>query len=425
MVRSFGDPDLTPDNFSSFSKQEISADSKAHGIAQLEPIPPARSTSPVNLSAVIGAPAAQKIQTAGKIVFHTVGDTGGIHSPQFQFAVADAMAADVSNGAAFWYHLGDVVYYFGQDQYYFEQFYDPYRNYNAPIFAIPGNHDGVLFANETAKSLDAFIATFCTAQPGLNPDRQGAVRTTMDQPGVYFTLDAPFVKIIGLYSNTSEGGTEGVIADPTVGTAQLTFLQQQLALAKAERASGQGRALIIATHHPPFTASPSHVPSPTMLTQIDAACTAAGIQPDMHLSGHAHVYERYTRTVGGKQIPYVVAGVGGFYNLPGLKPPNRRPVPPAFPASGTDASGNPLRIEIYSDATFGFLRITVSSASITGEFVTVDTATGKTGSVDGFTVNLKTGTVSTGLAAKLAPKKKSAAPAKTAKTAKKSAVRKR
>jgi len=405
MARAFGDPDLTPDNFSSFSKQEISADSAAQGIVQLEPIPAVRSTTPVDLADVIGAPAAQKIQAGGKIVFHTVGDTGGIHNPQFQFAVADAMANDLANGAAFWYHLGDVVYYFGQDQYYFEQFYDPYRNYNAPIFAIPGNHDGALFANETAKSLDAFVANFCSVQPIHNPDSQGCVRTTMDQPGVYFTLNAPFVKFIGLYSNTSEGGTEGVIASPKIGNAQLTFLQQQLAAAKAERAQGQWRALIIATHHPPFTGSPQHVPSPGMLKQIDAACTAAGIQPDMHLSGHAHLYERYTRTVGGKQIPYVVAGVGGYYDLPGLKPANSRPVPPTTPASGTDASGNPLTLEIYNDTTFGFLRITVSPASITGEFVTVDAATGNTGVGDSFTVDLKANTVATGLNAKPVLKK--------------------
>ena len=79
------------------------------------------------------------------------------------------------------------------------------------------------------------------------------------------------------------------------------FLKKHLAAAKAERASGQGRALVIATHHPPFTGSPSHVPSPTMLKQIDEACTAAGIWPDLHLSGHAHLYERYTRTVGYRQ----------------------------------------------------------------------------------------------------------------------------
>src|ERR1700722_4204571 len=333
--RAFGDADLTPANFSSFSKQEISADTAAKGVEQLEPIPPPRSTTPMELSSVIGGDPVQKIQNAGKITLHTVGDTGGIHTPEFQCAVADAMAADLASGAAFWYHLGDVVYYFGQEQYYFEQFYDPYRDYNAPIFAIPGNHDGAVYKGETEKSLDAFIANFCTSQPTRTPDSQGAVRTTMDQPGVYFTLDAPFVKFIGLYSNTSEGGTEGVIANSKIGDAQLNFLKQQLAAAKAERDKGQGRALVIATHHPPFTGSPSHVPSPAMLKQIDQACGAAGIQPDLYLSAHAHLYERSTRRLGEKQIPYPVPEMGGYYIRPVWKP-GILPPPAQTPSSGTD-----------------------------------------------------------------------------------------
>jgi hypothetical protein len=254
--RAFGDPDLTPDDFSSFSKQEIDADTAAKGLEQLEPIPSVRSTTPMDLSSVIGANLVQKIESAGEITFHTVGDTGGIHSPEFQFAVADAMADDLASGASFWYHLGDVVYYFGQEQYYFAQFYDPYRNYNAPIFAIPGNHDGAVYKGETTKSLEAFIDNFCTSQPTRSPDSQGAVRTTMDQPGVYFTLNAPFVKFIGLYSNTSEGSTEGVIANSKVGEVQLNFLKQQLAAGKAERDNGQRRALIIATHTPHLQAVP-------------------------------------------------------------------------------------------------------------------------------------------------------------------------
>jgi hypothetical protein len=190
-----------------------------------------------------------------------------------------------------------------------------------------------------------------------------------------------------------------VISGPKVGDAQLLFLEQQLAAAKTERANGQARALIIATHHPPFTGSPSHVPSPSMLKQIDQACQTTGILPDMYLSGHAHLYERYTRTLGGRQIPYLVAGMGGYYDLPGLKPPNRRPTPPKTPASGTDASGNPLTLEVYNDDTFGFLRITASPASIEGTFVTVDPTSGKTGVGDSFTVDLQAGTVSTGISA--------------------------
>ena len=189
-----------------------------------------------------------------------------------------------------------------------------------------------------------------------------------------------------------------MISGPIVGDAQLLFLDQQLAAAKAERTSGQGRALIIATHHPPFTGSPSHVPSPTMLQQNDRACSAAGIQPDLFLSGHAHLYERYTRTVAGKQIPYLVAGMGGYYNLPGLKPPKMRPPSPATPASGTDAAGNPLRLDVYNDNTFGFLRMTVSATSITGEFISVDPASGKTATADSFTLDLGKYQVSNGIA---------------------------
>lgn len=392
-VRAFADPNLAPADFSSFSRQEIDADAEKRGLERLEPIPPVRSTEPMDLASVIGEASVEAIRQTGKIIFHTAGDSGGIIKPEFQFGVAEAMAADINNGPSFWYHLGDVVYYFGQDQYYFEQFYDPYRNYNAPIFAIPGNHDAVIFRGEKDKSLEAFRANFCTSQPEHNVDGQGTARTTMNQPGVFFTLTAPFVRFIGLYSNTGEGATQGVIANRKVGFAQLRFLEKQLAAAKAARDAGQEEALIIATHHPPFTGSPFHVPSPGMLEQIDAACATVGIWPDMHLSGHSHLYERYTRTMNRRQIPYIVAGMAGYYDLAGLRR-GWRPQPPKTPASGTDAGGNPLTIECYDDTHFGFMRFAISSTEIAGEFVAVDTATGKTTVRDAFTVDLRAGTLS-------------------------------
>jgi len=414
----FGDPSTTPSDFSSFSKQDIEADSSVRGLLQLEPIPPARTTDPLDLATILGGVTVAKITNAGTITFNIIGDSGGIHRPQFQQAVAGAMNREPkSQNASFCYHVGDVVYYFGQEQYYYEQFYDVYRNYNAPIFAIPGNHDGVVFSGEQAQSLDAFLNNFCTPSPEHNSDALGAVRTTMTQPGVYFTLNAPFVKFIGLYSNVSEHYQEGVIASPALGHAQLDFLNQQLAAAKAERVAGKGRALIIATHHPPFTASPDHVPSETMLTMIDKACETAGIWPDLHISGHAHLYERYTRTVKGRQIPYLVAGMSGFYNLAGLK---SGATPNAIkPAKGKDSAGNPLSLECYNDNTFGFLRMTVSPAAVTCQFITVATGSGKTGVLDPFSLDLKTGTVSSGLVAKpgkTSPKAKGATSKGTGKT---------
>jgi hypothetical protein len=103
----------------------------------LGPVPTARSIQAMNLADVLGAEAVTKIQNTDKrIVLHVMGDSGGVTSPQYQFAVADALAADQPNGISFLCHLGDLVYFFGEDGYYFQQFYDPYREYNGPILEL-------------------------------------------------------------------------------------------------------------------------------------------------------------------------------------------------------------------------------------------------------------------------------------------------
>jgi hypothetical protein len=399
----FANPQPTADDFDVFTKNDIMADSKLKGLAQLQPIPKPRIDPPVlSLSSILRPLDIQEITAANSISFHCVGDTGGIHSPDFQFAVADTMAAELQskrtyqNGRpAFFYHLGDVVYYLGQELYYYEQFYDPYRDYDAPILAIPGNHDAMVTPSLKQKTLEGFQQNFCTPKPVHNPDAQGHARTTVTQPGVYFTLDAPFVKIIGLYSNVSEGSTSGVLSGTKIGTAQIAFLQNQLQAAAKQRAAGNKFALLIAVHHPPFTGSAQHAPSPAVLKDIDDACKAAKIQPDMVMSGHAHLYERYTRVVSGNQIPFLVAGCGGFYNLSGLKP-GKHLAQPRTPITGQDPVGNKLTLETYNDTTFGYLLLTVSATQLTGKFMGVDT-TRKTIAPtlkDRFTLDLQHHTVS-------------------------------
>jgi len=306
----------------------------------------------------------------------------------------DAAATYANKRQAFFYHLGDVVYYCGQEQYYYDQFYDPYRDYDAPIFAIPGNHDGCVFTGGP-KTLAAFRENFCASEPAHNPDAQGVSRSTMTQPGVYFTLNAPFVKIIGLYSNVGEGATSGVISARTIGQAQLTFLQNELEAAAVQRAKtgASSFALVIATHHPPFTVSASHAPSPEMLKQIDAACEAAKIWPDMHWSGHSHLYERYTRTVAGRQIPYIVAGMGGYLNLVGLKKGAKgQAIKPV--TKGVDGSGNPVVVECYNNTTFGYMRINISATTATGEFMGVDEENHEAQILDSFELDLNAHKVS-------------------------------
>jgi hypothetical protein len=393
----FANPKPSPDNYDEFNPQDIAADSAIDTTPVTEVIPTPWKNPPVMaLDAVLGPDSVQQIQAAGKIVFHSVGDTGGVKEPSHQFAVADAMAADIgtkdySTGRpAFFYHLGDLVYYFGQERYYYDQFYDPYRDYAGPIFAIPGNHDGVLYQSEPVSySLEAFFNNFCAKAPTSDPAALGFARTTMTQPGVYWTLTAPFVTIIGLYSNTSE--TTGVIDDATTGSAQLQFLQSQLAAAAAQRAQAGSApfALVIAVHHPPFTISASHFPSPGMLAQIDAACSKAGIWPDLVLSGHSHLYERYTRVIkaDGRQIPYVVAGNGGYLNLTSVRT-GKNGVSPQPGIPGTDGKGNQLTLDLYNNTQFGFLRITINNQTILCESLGVNETTLATSLIDSFTVDL-------------------------------------
>ena len=108
-----------------------------------------------------------------------------------------------------------------------------------------------------------------------------------------------------------------------------------------------------------------------------------GLRCSRHSAGFASLRPRpsvrgYTRTVGGKQIPYLVARAGGYYD-PHLKPPNRRPPSPKIPRSGNDASGNPPGLEVYNDDTLGFLRLPVLPALVAGASVTLHPTSGKTG----------------------------------------------
>jgi len=403
----FANPQPSPDNYDEFDPQDVAADSnipKSETLDVTEAIPPPWKTPPVMaLSDVIGADAAQQIADSGQIVFHSAGDTGGIKEPSHQFAVADAMATDIGTGTyadgrpAFFYHLGDVVYYFGQERYYYDQFYDPYRDYAGPIFAIPGNHDGVLFDSEPVEfSLAPFYENFCSLEPTNDPAAKGFARTTMTQPGVYFTLNAPFLMIIGLYSNTGENA--GVINDATTGTTQIEYLRSQLAAAAAQRADANADpfALVITVHHPPFTISKSHFPSPEMLAQIDQACSAANTWPDIVLSGHAHLYERYTRTMAadGRQIPYVVSGNGGYLNLSDPRK-GKNGVNPQPGIPGNDGKGNELTLDVYNSSTYGFLRLTVNANSILCESLGVNESTEQTSILDAFTVDLTQHVVAT------------------------------
>ncbi len=89
--------------------------------------------------------------------------------------------------------------------------------------------------------------------------------------------------------------------------------------------------------------------------------------------GHAHLYERYTRTMkaDGRQIPYMVAGNGGYYNLSKLKTNAAGKKPTPGQQTEPDGQGNTITLEQFNDTNYGFLRITVNATTILVEALTV------------------------------------------------------
>jgi hypothetical protein len=333
-----------------------------------------------------GADIVKRIADAGQLVFHAVGDTGSVKGPKDLDAVADKMTADFDEEAAqnvpqFFFHLGDVVYNFGEVQYYYDQFYEPYRNYPAPILAIAGNHDGMVAPGTNTPTLQAFLHNFCAEDFEVLPEAGGLTRTAQIQPGVFFTFEAPLLRIIALYSNTLED--PGVIASQEIGHAQLDYLRAALTRAKAF--SG---ALIVAHHHPCYTVGSSHGWSEDMRAQIDQICNQTGVWPHAVLSGHAHNYQRFTRVHQAMEIPYIIGGNGGHAVNP-LKRETDAGGPPLAAANADKTGGasryltpfraptvlqaagqgkDLVRLENYDDQDFGYLRIVVTPKQLRIEY---------------------------------------------------------
>lgn len=364
----------------------------------------------------------QITEDAKQITFHSAGDTGASNDTKGKYrneiSVADQMTEDCHSNdpksrPRFFYHLGDVVYNFCEPEYWYDQFYEPYRNYPGPIFGIPGNHDSFVTHGTPAAAhpLVTFGRNFCAQKPNITAEARSLHRTAMTQPGVYFALDAPFVRIIGLFSNSLED--PGVISNKSgkwkaVPNYQLEFLEAQLRRIQSEKYDG---AVLLAVHHPPFTYSPdkqgkagggNHGSSTDMLREIDEICESVGVYPHAFLSGHAHNYQRFTRNVtfGGKpyEVPFVVCGDGGHNVNPIVHNTHGQHVPE--PHFGTDVrylEVNPavksrdLKLKKYADnrTSYGYLRVTVTKAQLSIGFHLVGVSSLAQSRFDLVTVDIK------------------------------------
>lgn len=346
------------------------------------PLPTPTGPAPyhLSLSHILPPEQIERIRTSGRLVFHSTGDTGGVKSPEPQLITIKHMEKDFDNPdplthPAFFYHLGDVVYYYGEASQYLSQFYEPAIHYPAPIFAIPGNHDGDVF-DETVPSLAAFVANFCASTPHHTKEAGDALRDAMTQPNVYWTLETPFATFIGLYSNVPEGGK--------LDDQQIAWFESELAQAPTDK------ALIIAAHHPIYSADTHHSGSHYMSKILDEASTKTGRKPDIVLTGHVHNYQRFTRQLDGASIPYIVAGGGGYWHLHEvIRQDNGEKITTPFPISDMGVT-----LENYCDDRHGFLRFEVTAQTITGTYFAVprpqESWSAPATPVDTFTLDLKT-----------------------------------
>ena len=267
-------------------------------------------------------------------------------------------AAAAGDKPAFFYHLGDVIYFNGQSTLYKTEFYEPYQYYPAPIFAIPGNHDGDTQtqkgdAPDNEPSLYGFFQNFC-AQQG---EYVSPYRMSVTQPYVYWTLDAPFITIIGLYSNV-----EGSL-DARGRMDQQKYLEEQMADADPNK------KLLITVHHPPFSLDSAHGGTPDILNAIDRAIVSSKRTPDAVLSGHVHNYQRFSRDINGKKVPYVVAGAGGYANeARSMHQIQKQLKDVDLPYQTTHAD---VLFENFEEEQSGFLRITVDKKAVLFEYFRV------------------------------------------------------
>lgn len=322
-----------------------------HRTQRFQPLPEPLGEPPYHFALETAIPGiGKKAAKLNKIVFHTCGDTGGIKHPEYQRGVADAMKGDLlkkDQSPTFFYHLGDVIYYNGQIDDYYDQFYEPYDHYDVPIIAIPGNHDGDP-ADDSQTSLDGFVRYFMSATPQVNPESRDAPRITMSLPNVFFTLDAPFVTIIGMYTNVPEHGS--------IDSVQQQWLTHEFATVPKDK------ALIVALHHPVYSFDDHHSGSARMADAIQHAINDSRRVPNMVLAAHVHNYQRIEKTVvDSGPTPFLVIGHGGYWHMHGMN---------ADVGAVDDDTGATLIASEHK--RHGYVTLSVESKTISGTMTTTD-----------------------------------------------------
>lgn len=329
-------------------------------------LPPPTGTYPYHLNIEKVIPAIN----SKKMVFHMAGDTGGYELPHIKHLVANEMVKQcdelkgTDNLPSFFFHLGDVVYNFGQTKEYDPQFLQPFEAYPCPIFAISGNHDADVdpLDTEHPESLKAFLEVFCNTEQKPIKFSKSSKRLSNIQPNIYYTLNTPLANIICLYGNVPRFGN-------------ITYIQREWfkeELLNCGKTQGE-KALIICVHHSAYSADTNHGSSRRLQEFLQKSFETTNVYPNIVFSGHVHNYQRFTKTYNnGIKVPFIVAGAGGYaelHKLAALDDPDYPDDDPAF---------ENVILENYCDDRYGFLKISIekneTGLNLNGKFYAISVA---------------------------------------------------
>jgi hypothetical protein len=248
--------------------------------------------------------------------FLLMGDTG--EGDRSQYAVVPP-ALRVGSDTDFMVIVSDVIYPSGEAADYPEKFFRPYQDYPGPIYAVPGNHDWY-------DGLRGFLRVFCdldldcSPEPWPGPVRfvprmlwrrsgevdgkaldeardryRGAPGQRSFQPGPYWVIDTPALRIVGI----DTGITGGIDRD------QGAWLR--------EVSAGPKPKLLV-------TGKPLYVDDSVRPGPIEDGGTVDAVVKDpahnyvAAIGGDIHNYQRYpVQLEDGRTMQYVVAGGGGAF----------------------------------------------------------------------------------------------------------------
>ncbi|MFE6622410.1 metallophosphoesterase family protein [Streptomyces sp. NPDC057740] len=268
--------------------------------------------------AAAGAPADKVIRRddPDRFSFLVIGDTGEGDDPQYAVVPGFLRTGQDTRFAVL---ASDVIYPVGSADDYGGKFFRPYQEYQAPIYAIPGNHDWY-------EDLGAFMRVFCDDAPPLAPEpapralsraglrsllwhrpREGdgqrlaehrKLRSTAAQqavqPGPYWAIDAGPVRIVGI-----DTGLLG-----TIDAEQGAWLRE---------VSKDPRPKILVTGSPLYVDGEHHPCAIEGGGTVDEIVRDPAHRYVAAIGGDIHNYQRYPVQVDGRTIQYVVSGGGGAF----------------------------------------------------------------------------------------------------------------